>query len=246
MPRPRLVRAALLGGALLALAGGCSRAADADDAFGARVRAYLLKHPEVLEEALQKLEAQKSERADAAAAEGIARNKAKLENDPEDFVANPAGRRTVVEFFDYKCPYCKTSADQVVKLIKDHPDVRFVFKEFPILSDTSSHAAVDQLIARGQGRYLDLFQTLMDEPALEDEKTEAAFKKAGVDLKRLDTPEARAAAEKHLAANRALAHEVGVEGTPAFIVNGKRIDGWQPDEVEAGLAAEGRGAKAGS
>jgi protein-disulfide isomerase len=219
---------------------GCSQNAN-DPAFGAKVRAYLIAHPEVIEEALTKLEANKQAKAAQEASVGILRNKQQLERDSRDFVANPNGKITVVEFFDYKCPYCKTSADSVVKLIHDNPDVRFVFKEFPILSDTSNHAAIYQLEAKGQGHYLDVFQTFMHQPGLSDENVAAILKDKGVDIAAADPPAARAAVDQHLAANRALAHDVGVEGTPAFIVNGKRIDGWVPEDLEAGIAAERRG-----
>lgn len=243
MPHPKRLLVAALTAALITLpSAGCGQARPADEAFGAKVRAYLLAHPEVLEEVLQKLEADKAARAAADAAAAIAKNRKALEEDERDFVANPKGRVTVVEFFDYKCPYCKTSADAVVRLIHDHPDVRFVFKEFPILSDTSSHAAADQLLARPRGRYLELFQALMNQPDLDDEKAAGLFKNLGLDVKALDTPEARAEVEKHIADNRALARAIGVDGTPAFIINGRRIDGWQPEEIDQALkAARGAG-----
>jgi protein-disulfide isomerase len=234
----RAVLPSLLLAAALALpTAGCSQGSS-DPAFGAKVRAYIMAHPEVIEEALTKLVASKEEKAAQSASLGILNNRAQLEHDPEDFVANPNGRITVVEFFDYKCPYCKTSGESVIKLIHDNPDVRFVFKEFPILSDTSSHAATYQLLAKSQGRYLDVFQALMRQPGLSDQNVLDIFKDKGVDLAAADTPAARAAVEKHLAANRALAHDIGVEGTPAFVVDGKRIDGWVPEDLQAGIDAQ--------
>jgi protein-disulfide isomerase len=218
---------------------GCSQ--PGDPAFGAKVRAYLMAHPEVIEEAMTKLEAEKQAKADQAANLGIRQHKQALEHDGRDFVANPNGKITVVEFFDYKCPYCKTSADGVVKLIHDNPDVRFVFKEFPILSDTSSHAAIYQLETKAQGHYLENFQSFMHQPGLTDENVADIMKANGSNLAAADTPEARAAVDAHLTANKELAHDIGVEGTPAFVVNGKRIDGWVPEDVEAGIAAARRG-----
>jgi protein-disulfide isomerase len=234
----RAVLPSLLLAAALALpTAGCSQSSN-DPAFGAKVRAYIMAHPEVIEEALTKLEAAKEAKAAQSASIGILRSKSQLERDPGDFVANPNGKITVVEFFDYKCPYCKTSAENVIKLIHDNPDVRFVFKEFPILSDTSSHAATYQLLAKNQGHYLDVFQGLMRQPGLSDQNVLDIFKDKGVDLTAADTPAARAAVDKHLAANRALAHDIGVEGTPAFVINGKRIDGWVPEDLQAGIDAE--------
>jgi protein-disulfide isomerase len=236
----RAVLPALLLAAAVALpTAGCSQSTN-DAAFGAKVRAYLMAHPEVVEEALTKLEANKEAKAAQSASMGILRNKQALEHDARDFVANPGGRITVVEFFDYKCPYCKTSADSVIKLIHDNPDVRFVFKEFPILSDTSNHAATYQLLAKQQGHYLDVFQAFMHQPGLSDQNVADILKDKGVDLASADTPSARASVDQHLAANRALAHDVGVDGTPAFVVNGKRIDGWVPEDLQAGIDAQRR------
>jgi protein-disulfide isomerase len=232
-----LVTTALLAAALALPTTGCSRDAPPSKAFDARVRAYLLEHPEVIEEALQKLEATRTARAEAAAAASVQDNRTKLERDPGDFVANPGGTRTMVEFFDYKCPYCKSSADAVVKLIKTHPDVRFVFKEFPILSEVSNSAAEDQLAALPQGKYLEVFQGLMDQPSLTAESAADVFKANGVDLTRAQAPEVRAAAAAHLVENRALAKTIGVEGTPVFLIGDKRIDGWIPEEIEAALGA---------
>jgi protein-disulfide isomerase len=232
-----VVPSLLLAVALALPTAGCSQGSS-DPAFGAKVRAYLMAHPEVIEEAMTKLQADRDAKAAAAASAGIVRDKARLENDPADFVANPKGRITVVEFFDYKCPYCKTSAPSVVKLIHDNPDVRFVFKEFPILSDTSSYAATDQLLTKSQGHYLTVFQDLMSQPALSDETAKDVFKADGVNVAAADTPQARAAVDKHIADTRDLAHDVGVEGTPAFIVDGKRIDGWVPEDLKAGIQAE--------
>src|SRR5690349_3340447 len=115
--------------AALSLA-GCQKAEDA--AFGQRVRAYLLQHPEVIREAVNKLAENDRIAAAKAASESMNKYRAQLERDPRDFVANPDGKITVVEFFDYRCGYCKLAAPEVVKLIQENPDVRFVFKEFPI------------------------------------------------------------------------------------------------------------------
>ena len=235
--RAAVIPSLLLAAAMALPTAGCSQSAS-DPAFGAKVRAYLMAHPEVVEEALTKLEANKEAKAAQSAGIGIIRNKQALEHDARDFVANPNGKITVVEFFDYKCPYCKTSADNVVKMIHDNPDVRFVFKEFPILSDTSNHAAMDQLLTNGQGKYLSVFQGFMHQPGLSDDAVAGILHDNGVDLASADTASNHAAVDAHLAANRALAHDIGVEGTPAFVVNGKRIDGWVPEDLEAGIAAE--------
>jgi len=236
MPRSAL-SALLLAAAVLALPStGCSQESANDRAFGERVRAYLMNHPEVIEEVTNRLAAVRQAAADRQARVAVQQNRASLERDSRDFVANPNGRVTVVEFFDYKCTYCKASAQAVLDLVSKNPDVRFVFKEMPILTETSTHAAEAQLASnRSNGKYLNVFGQLMQERALDDSGVQRILGENGVDPAQID-PNARAAAQKHIADNKALAKSIGVEGTPAFIVGDRVIAGWIPEDLEAGIA----------
>lgn len=238
---PRFALPALLAAtALVALpTAGCSQESNADRVFGERVKAYLMNHPEVIEEAMGRLTAMRAANAEKEARVALAQNRDQLERDAGDFVANPNGKVTVVEFFDYKCTYCKASAPAVLDLIAKNPDVRFVFKEMPILTETSNRASEAQLAAnKTNGKYLNVFGALMAEKALDDNGVQRIMSEHGVDLARLD-PNARAAANKHIADNKALAKAIGVEGTPAFIVGDHMIAGWIPEELQAGID-EGR------
>ncbi len=238
--------ALLLTAALVALpSAGCSQETGGDRAFGEKVKAYILRHPEVIEEAMNALAASRQASTDREARVALGANRSLLERDGDDFVANPNGKVTVVEFFDYKCTYCKASAPAVLDMIAKNPDVRFVFKEMPILTDTSSHASEAQLAANKQnGKYLNVFGALMQEHALDDSGVQRIMNEHGVDVARLD-PAAKAAADKHIAETKALAKSIGVEGTPAFIVGDHVIAGWIPEELQAsideGRRREGRG-----
>ena len=160
-------RAVLALSAALALS-ACDKPQDA--AFGERVRAYLLEHPEVLEEVAMKLNEKKQAEAIKASTAAIDKHRAALERDPRDFVANPNGKYTVVEFYDYRCSYCKVVAPEVTKLIRENPDVRFVFKELPIFGEVSDSAARLALTQPVKARGLDVYGRWMADKAL----TEAA------------------------------------------------------------------------
>ncbi len=212
--------------ALAAALIGCSPKSDAG--FGDKVHAYLLAHPEVIEEALDKAQTQKQAQAQADAQGAIQKHLADLQNDPRDFAANPNGKVTVVEFFDYRCPYCKAALPALMDLIAKDKDVRFVFKEYPILDSegkpgVSKRAALAAMASQASGKYLQVHNTLMATRALDDPDIVAALRANGIDpdtaLK--DTP----AADKRLADDFALASALGINGTPSFIVDGKRIDG---------------------
>jgi protein-disulfide isomerase len=228
--------ALLIAAALTVLpSAGCSQETTADRAFGEKVKAYLMRHPEVIEEAMNQLQAQRDAESQRKARVALGANRSVIEHDPSDFVANPNGKITVVEFFDYKCPYCKASSPAVLDLIAKNPDVRFVFKEMPILTETSDHAAEAQLVSKGaDGKYLALFGALMDEKALDDDAVQRIMKDHGVDVTHLD-PKAKAAADRHIAETRALAKTLGVDGTPAFIVGDHVIPGWIPEQLQADI-----------
>ena len=217
--------------------GACDRSAAQDDAFGARVRAYLLSHPEVIQEAVDKL--QEKADADAAAAEDKARRalpglRAALERDPRDFVANPNGKVTVTEFYDYRCAHCINAAPKVLALIAANPDLRFVFKESPIFGPTSEHAAHAAIaIRKSGGDYLGYYKTMMSTRALDDatiERLALANGAAHADLG--PSP----AADKQIADVASLFTKLDLGGTPAFIVGNDIIFGEDMDALAAAIA----------
>jgi protein-disulfide isomerase len=214
--------------------------------FDGRVRAYLLQNPEILQEVSVALQA----REDGARTEGInqraAASPALLAADPRDPSFGPADARvTVVEFFDFRCPGCKLTAPDVLRLIQAHPDVRFVFKDWPILDrgddDTSHYAARAAQAAHRQGKYLPVFEALMAEPALDKAAVDRILAANGVIM-----PTARAAMAspeiaRHLADIQLSAMGLGLQGTPTFFVNGRATTSIQPADLDRAI----RAAKAG-
>lgn len=210
----------------------------ADKAFGEKVRAYLLEHPEVLEEAINKLQETRAEAADKASGVALAANRAKVERDDRDFVAgNPQGKITVVEYFDYRCPYCKAALPDINKLIADNKDIRFVLKEFPILSPVSERAARAALGAKAQGKYLPVHNALMAEKNLDDAAIDRILVANGVDVARAKADGATKAADAQLTEINQLAKLTGVTGTPAFVIGDKLIAGWDMDALKSEIEA---------
>ncbi len=199
------------------LLAACQGKSSDDAAFGQRVRAYLLSHPEVLQEVAQRLDAKtaaedQSQRRRAQAL--LPSLRGAVEHDPQDFVAHPDGKITV--FYDYRCPHCVGAAPKVLALIRDNPDVRFVFKEMPIFGPTSEHAARAALAVKAAGGdYIGLYQALMAAPALDDATIDRIARARGArpgDLR--PAPDTAA----HMARTRVLFDKLDLEGTPAFIV----------------------------
>jgi len=228
-------RPAFAGLALLAALGlsACHKADDA--AFGQRVHAYLMAHPEVIQEASDKLAEQERQAAQKASTDAIGKFRAQLERDPRDFVANPNGKVTVVEFFDYRCGYCKLAAPQVLKMIQDHPEVRFVFKQFPIFGEVSDTAARIALTPQGKAKGIELYQGLMGEKALDDAALDRHLQALGIDPAAARRAAQDPAIQRQLLDDRALAQSLHIEGTPAFVIGNTLVPGADIGAVQAAI-----------
>jgi protein-disulfide isomerase len=203
-----------------------SQAAELDE-FEQRVREYLLKNPEVIMEALQVLE----ERQRAAEAETfkrtIAERSDEILNDPAAPVGgNPQGDVTLVEFFDYNCPYCRRVAPTMVELEEADPELRLVYKEFPILGPGSEFAARAALAARNQGKYVPFHNALMRATDQVTEQTVIEIaREVGLDTERLDQDMRDPAIEEAIARNLQLANDLGITGTPSFVIGQEIVPG---------------------
>jgi protein-disulfide isomerase len=220
--------------AALSLA-GCQKADDA--VFGQRVHAYLMAHPEVIREAAQKLQENEQAAAAKASTSAIGKYRSQLERDPRDFVANPDGKITVVEFFDYRCGYCKLAAPEVVKLIEQNPDIRFVFKQFPIFGEVSDTAAKVALTAPAKAKGVQLYKALMGEKALDEAALDRRLAEVGLNAAAARKDAQDPAIARQILDTHALAEAVKIDGTPSFIIGNTLIPGADIPALKAAIAA---------
>jgi protein-disulfide isomerase len=182
-------------------------------------RAYLLANPEVLPEAMDVLQA----RERLARIEPL---RGELERPfPGAVLGNPAGSVTLVEFSDYACTYCRHSVADVDALIAANPDLKVVMREYPILSPESLDAARMALAAAQQGKYAAFHAAMFRLGPPTAEAIEAAAKEAGVDLALARTAIDSGAFDPHLQANAVLASQLGVSGTPGWVIGDTMLDG---------------------
>ena len=188
------------------------------------IKEYLLKNPEVLQEAIAELEKKQS----AAEAEkhqtAVKDNKETIFNSSRHVtVGNPQGDVTFVEFFDYNCGYCKRAMEDMIALMKDDPKLKVVLKEFPVLGPGSVEAARVAVAVRMQDKtgkkYLDFHQKLLGSRGQADKaRAMAAAKEAGLDVARiekdLNSDEVKASLEESFK----LAEKLGLNGTPSYVV----------------------------
>lgn len=194
----------------------------------AEVRHILRTNPDIVLEALQALQDSRSRAGQAQQRAAVVANRAALVEDPDSFVAgNPDGDVTVVEFFDYRCPYCRQSIPVVRDLLKSDPKLRLVYKEFPILGPESLAAARIAVAARKDPRYEALHDALMVAPSpLDDEQALQIATGLGFDRDALAAAAKAPQIDTILKANHTLAVTLGIKGTPAFIVGDTLVPGY--------------------
>lgn len=214
-----------------------------DKAFGDKVRAYILQHPEILIEAQQALQLKSMAEEVAVVEKQFPAHKVQLQRDKRDFVINPTGKVTVVQFFDYNCTYCKVIAPDVAQLARDNPDVRFVFKDYTLgnFGPTSEYAAAAARALNAKGLFADSHFEMMGHRPLTDEQVDDLLTRNGIapaSVRALDrTPDQ----QQYLADVRQLAKDMGISGTPAFFVEGHFVNGAQPEVLKAAIAKAKRG-----
>ncbi|MEO6387309.1 MAG: DsbA family protein [Croceibacterium sp.] len=206
---------------IIALAAGFAGAAlwDVTGLGDKSTRAYLLSNPEVLPEAMDVLQ-----RREQISRIGPLRSE--LETPfPGAVLGNPAGKVTLVEFSDYACTYCRQSVADVASLIASNPDLRVVVREYPILSPGSVDAARMALAAAQQGKYPGFHDAMYRLGPPSDQTIQAAATEAGVDLARARTLIASGELDRQLQGNAAMAQQLGISGTPGWVVGDQALNG---------------------
>ncbi len=214
-------------------------------AFGAQVRAYLLENPQVIMEAVQVLE----ERQAAEQAQGdialIADNADAIFNDGYSWVGgNPEGDVTIVEFFDYRCGFCRRAHPEVAQLLELDGNIRYIAKEFPILGENSVLSSRFALAARevaGDEAYEAAKEALI---ALNGDLDDTVLRRLA-DTLGLDADAVIAAMDseditRQLAETRALAQALQINGTPSFVMGDQLIRGYVPLDAMQEIVAEAR------
>jgi protein-disulfide isomerase len=221
---------------VVALAAGFAGAALWDvTGLGARsTRDYLLANPEVLPEAMDVLQ----RREQLARIEPL---RGELETPfPGAVLGNPAGSVTLVEFSDYACTYCRQSIADVAALVAADPQLKVVVREYPILRPESVDAARMALAAAQQGRYARFHDAMFRLGPPSAETIEAAATEAGVDLPKARAAIATGAFDTQLQANSQLALQLGISGTPGWVIGDQALNGAVGREVIGEAIEEAR------
>ncbi len=188
----------------------------------------ILENPDIIMEAVALIQ-QRDEEAQASATQSVLSDQRLLiERDPNaPVLGNPDGDVTVVEFFDYNCPYCKRAMPEVQGLLDEDQNVRLVYREWPILGEGSVYASRAALASRVQGKYEEFHLALMGSRGrVEEASVLRIAKEIGLDIDQLKTDMQSADVDEHIASSMRLAQSLGFNGTPSFVVGDVLLPGF--------------------
>lgn len=201
------------------------------------VHDYIMANPEILPQAMRELEAKQGEKA-------ISANRQALETPYKNAIAgNPNGDVTVVEFFDYSCGYCRKSVEDIDRLIKEDKGVKIVFRELPILGPDSVTAAIASLNVAETPNYFAFHDAVYAGGRPTPQSLESAAAKAGLPASALGGKDPSDAIKQELSKNVQLAQNLGVNGTPAWVVGDKLLSGAVGYDALKAAVDEARAAK---
>lgn len=221
-----VIAAVALAGGLVG-AGGVHLAGRADG--DAAVRDYLLEHPEVIPEAMDRLQRREQARAVASTGDAITRAYAGA------FMGNPRGDVTLVEYYDYNCGICRANLPVVQQLVRSDPNLKVVFRELPVLAPSSRDAARASLAAARQNRFGAFHTALFGAGRVTPQSIALAARAAGVTL-----PADDRAAEAEIGRNLETAGRLGITGVPSWIVGDEVLIGAQSADRLRRAIAEAR------
>jgi protein-disulfide isomerase len=192
------------------------------------VRDYLMREPEIIYQALEELQKRQAEQQAEQQKQMLTSRKDDLVNDPATPIAgNPDGNVTLVEFFDYRCGFCRRVLSSMQALMQEDQELRIAFKELPVLGEDSVRAARAALASQKQNRdlYLDFHLALMSAEDLSADGIRTIAKDVGFDPDQLEQDMQSEEVSKAIEANYQLASALGIEGTPAFVIGDTLVPG---------------------
>lgn len=228
--------------------------AETDAEFERRVADYLANNPEVIADAFEAYAERQGGSASLSQAQtppGHARpvstltraeRDLELNEDPASPVrGNANGDVTLVEFFDYNCPYCRQILTTLAELREENPRLRIVYKEFPILSDNSRFAARAALASRNQDKYFEFHDALMGAGGITTpEKVIEIARGVGLSIRRLRQDMSQPEIQATINRNLELAASLRITGTPSFVVGDRIFRGAADGETLQALIDRGR------
>ena len=198
--------------------------------FDEKIREFLLNNPEVILESIENYERKRLEESKRKSNEAIIENNTKL-NDSSNgmFSGNANGKEIIIEFFDYNCSYCKKAHQDLIRISKNFPQVKIIYKNLPILSDQSKKLAeISLIIAKKNNKNFVKFHNFLlgKQGRIDDADVVNFLTKLGIDFKEIEQEFGGDYVSSEINKDLKLAQQLTLQGTPAFIVKNKLIFGY--------------------
>ncbi len=198
--------------------------------FDEKIREFLLNNPEVILESIENYERKRLEESKRKSNEAIIENNTKL-NDSSNgmFSGNANGNEIIIEFFDYNCSYCKKAHQDLIRISKNFPQVKIIYKNLPILSDQSKKLAeISLIIAKKNNKNFVKFHNFLlgKQGRIDDADVVNFLTKLGIDFKEIEQEFGGDYVSSEINKDLKLAQQLALQGTPAFIVKNKLIFGY--------------------
>lgn len=183
------------------------------------VRDYILANPEIIPEAIERLQ-------NREVSKSIDANRKALETPyASAWAGNPNGDATLVVFYDYACGFCRRSLPDIERLLKEDKNLKVVFRELPILSDDSTKASRAALAAAEQGKFKAFHDALYETGRPNAANVERVQKQLGIDPAKSAAAIASPAVQKEIDANLEIARALRFTGTPSWVVGDQVLNG---------------------
>lgn len=191
------------------------------DEINALIREYILSNPEIIPEAVDVLRSRQN-------ASSLLQSQDLLYNDGYSFVdGNENGDITIVEFYDYNCGYCKQVPEVLARLVEEDKNLKIIFKELPILAESSQFASVAAMASMKQDKFLDFHGAMMkNKRALTEELILQIARDSGIDEDQLIKDMANPEIEANIMKTKYLVQNIGISGTPGFVIGDQIIPGF--------------------
>lgn len=201
-------------------------------AIEAIVHDYILAHPEILPEAMERL-------ASTRMGAMIDQNRKAIETPYAGaWEGAKDGDVTLVEYFDYACGYCRATLPEIAKLVAQDSKLKVVYRELPILSEQSSDAAKVSLLAAEKGQYMPFHKALYGAGQVTRDTIFAAAASVGIDRKAAEAAMVSTKYNAEVESNIRIAQTLQATGTPTFVVGNQVLNGAVGfDALKAAVAA---------
>lgn len=205
----------------------------AKDEIQQMIKDYIMNNPEVIMQSLEGFHNKKLDESTRKTTDYLQKNKAQIEEaESPPILGNPNGDIVVVAFYDYNCSFCKKANDYENEIIASDSGVKVVLRPIPILGGTSTYAVKIALAVQrvSSNNFLNVHNELMKMQEISEENVKTMLAKYSIDYSLIENEVNSYSVRQIIAKNFDLAKELGIKGTPSYIINGNFAPGLIPTE----------------